>query len=264
MNNQNENDNRTIQFGNSINPNSNSNVNQSNINLQNEAILNNQNYNQQSMMNAQQVNNQTNTNPTYNQSYEQQNMVNNIQQENLNNNVNSSVDYNNNNNTPKKSNIKLIIIIVIAVVALFGLVRLVGLFLSYQGINSVLDDTRKTTFVSDAKSYLESARSLVLSDTTNSLLGGSTKYAPSCYNGNNNISKIPLNDISSNRGGSSTVSPFSGSYDLNSSYVQVVAYIKNNECKYIYSIYITDGTYSIGSSSNPVEYDKLTVSGVKK
>lgn len=265
MNNQNENDNRTIQFGNSINPNSNSNANQPNMNLQNGTIQNSPNYNQQPMINNQQVGNPTNVNPTYNPSYEQQNVVNNnIQQENINNNVNSSVNYNNSENTPKKSNTKLIIIIVIAVVALFGLIRVVGLILAQQGITSVLDNTRTSAFVSDAKSYLESARSLVLSDATNSLLGGSIKYAPSCFDASKKVSKITFNDISSNTSGISTVSPFGESYDLNSSYVQVVADLKNNECKYIYSIYITDGTYSIGSPSSPVEYDKLSVSDVKK
>ena len=117
---------------------------------------------------------------------------------------------------------------------------------------------------SDAKSYLEYARNLVRTDETNSLLGGTVKYAPSCFNESKKVSKITFNEISSNTSESSIVSPFGGSYDLNSSYVQVVADLKNNECKYIYSIYITDGTYSIGSPSSPVEYDKLSVSDVKK
>ena len=56
MNNQNENDNRTIQFGNNINPNSNSNVNQPNMNLQSGTIQNSPNYNQQ-MNNYQNQNN---------------------------------------------------------------------------------------------------------------------------------------------------------------------------------------------------------------
>lgn len=238
MNMNNENDNRTIQFGNSINPNSNSNVNQSNMNLQNGSIQNSQNYNQQSMLNNQQVGNPTN--------------------------VNSSVNYNNNENTSKKSNTKLIIIIVIAIVAVIILIRVVGFFLAYSGVNSVVDSTRSSAFVSDAKSYLEYARSLVRTDEANSLFGGTIKYAPSCYNSNNNISKITLNEISSNTSGASTVSPFGGSYDLYSSYVQVAAELTNNECKYIYSIYITDGNYSIGSPNNPINYDKLSVSDVKK
>ena len=59
-------------------------------------------------------------------------------------------------------------------------------------------------------------------------------------------------------------SSFGKPFDVNTSYVKVVAKKENNVCKYIYSIYLTDGTYSLGSPNNPVELSQIKTTNREK
>lgn len=258
MNNQNENENRTIQFGNSLNPNANLNNNNTNSTNMNGQYNSMANGNQNFTMNSQQVIKQENINTQapINQSVSQQNSYN-YSQENLNNNNNNVVS--SNDNKKQKSNVKIIIIIVVIVLVIYALFRLATFLISFKTVNSVLDNTRTSAFVSSAKSYIEYAKSLVQIDEVN----GNAKYAPSCVI-NNSTSKITLNEISSNKGNILGASPFGGTYDFDSSYVKVTSKVNNNSCDYEYSIYLTDGTYSIGTSSNPILYSDLSSNSVKK
>ena len=260
MNNQNESENKTMQFGNSLNSNANlnNNTNQVNMNGIYNSVSNN---NQNLTMNNQQIPNQANTNvqSPINQNVGQQNSYNYLQGNS--NTSNNNVVFNNDNKKPK-SNMKLIIIIVIVILAIYALFRLVTFFISFKAVNSVLDNTRSYAFVSDAKSYIEYAKSLVMSDEASLILGGTPKYAPSCTT-NNSTSKITINEISSNNGNLSNTSPFGGNYDFNSSYVKITSILDNGNCDFEYSIYLTDGTYSIGTSNNPIIYNDLNFNSVK-
>ena len=58
------------------------------------------------------------------------------------------------------------------------------------------------------------------------------------------------------------VSPFGGNFDYNSSYVLVEASEINGHCQYKASIYLTDGKYSIGTSSNPVSENDINSASI--
>ena len=166
----------------------------------------------------------------------------------------------------------LAVIVVLAIVMSLAVVSITG----------VVDDTRKKAFVDDAKSFLDGAHQLV----TNSLsdIGGDVTagYAPQCKGisgGGTGVSDtryIPISTINLDRGGIN--SPYNNKYDKGElkapvkpstenavpakiqSYVKVTAYITDAttvSCEYHYYIYLTDGVYSIGTSSSPaaeIEY----------
>ena len=52
-------------------------------------------------------------------------------------------------------------------------------------------------------------------------------------------------------------SPFGNSYDFDTSYVLIEAKDNNGNCEYKRYIYLTDGKYSLGTPSEPVEYDNV-------
>ena len=151
--------------------------------------------------------------------------------------------------------------------------------LAVVGIGSVLDNTRKSAFAADAKSYLEGARSLVNSEQANLLLNpaATTQATPNCRVGatttsttyvagaNANASylkkEVKLSAIVLESGGKS---PYGANYDKNNSKVEVRLYgvtvgsdnkitVCPTTSTYKYYIYITDGTHSIGTSSNLIE-----------
>ncbi len=254
MKNENE---KIIQFGNSLNPNGNlnNNTNQPNMNEQNNSIpSDNQNFtmNNQQIINQENINTQGEPNKNINQP-----TYSNYSQENLNNFNNNIIS--NNNDKKKKSNTKVTIIIIVAVLVIYILFRLITSLTSYNAVNSVIDNTRASSFVSDAKSYVQNARFIV----GNEEASGKLKYSPSCSI-DNSASKIILKEIVSNSGNMSSTSPFGKKYDLDSSFIKVISKITNNSCDYEYYIYLTDGTYSIGTPSNPILYNDLNSNNIKK
>jgi len=114
--------------------------------------------------------------------------------------------------------------------------------LAVVGITSVLDNTRKNAFASNAKLFIEGARNLVRSDAAASWLGGSTSYAPAC----GSTSTINISDIPLDQGG--TISPYNSPYTSTSK----VVITADASCNYSYAIFLSDGVYAIGSSETPL------------
>ena len=122
------------------------------------------------------------------------------------------------------------------------------------------------TFVSNAKSYVIAAEALVDSDGVSSLFGSSEKkYAPTCNSNNDDETNIKIIDIiTENYGTLDFDGPYGTYYDVNNSYVKVKAIYTNGTCDYEYYIYLTDGTHSIGTPSNPILIDNVTTKSIKK
>lgn len=148
--------------------------------------------------------------------------------------------------------------------------------LAAVAITSVLNNTRRSAFVTDAKSFIEGARDLVNSDALNDLLGTSGgNYAPSCTVSNQKTKYIPISAIRLESGGET--SPYGFSYlkgtgtvavtekpTDGSSFVEVTASIAtNNECTYAYKIFLSDGTYAIGTQTATVALSDIDTDDVK-
>lgn len=132
--------------------------------------------------------------------------------------------------------------------------------LAAVAITSVLNNTRRSAFVTDAKSFIEGARDLVNSDALNDLLGTSGgNYAPSCKNGTSEKKFIPISAIRLESGGET--SPYGNPYQKGTgtvavttrptdgtSFIEVTSSVDaNNECTYAYKIFLSDGVYAIGT-----------------
>ena len=152
----------------------------------------------------------------------------------------------------------LAVIVVLAIVMGLAVVAITG----------VLDNARKATFVADAKSFLEGARNIVTSEEMNSLLDGSASstYAVACDSSSIPTSTtIPISAIKVQQGGDK--SPYGNPYDKAASEIFVSATKDGNDCKYTYSIYLTDGVYAIGKpgddGANHIEWGSLSTNEVK-
>ena len=131
--------------------------------------------------------------------------------------------------------------------------------LAVVGITSVLENTRKSAFASDAKSFIQGAHSLVSSDQANALMGETTKYSPSCTSAQTVY--LPIELIPLEQGGKS---PYGTAYTKGSatekattapstgSYVKVTSTVSGGSCEMAYSIYLTDGVKHIGAKSSEV------------
>ena len=134
-------------------------------------------------------------------------------------------------------------------------------------ITNVLDSTRKNAYVASAKQFIAGAKTLVNADEMNILLGETAKYAPKCVpskTGDDAVStQIKLTDIKT-EGGSNDKSSWGNDIDKANSFVQVYADgdSTTGECTYRYGIYLTDGTYNIGSASAPTAETELKGSSV--
>ncbi len=147
--------------------------------------------------------------------------------------------------------------------------------LAVVAITNVLDTTRKNSFVADARSFLEGAHNLVSGDAASSFFGSEAgEYAPSCSVAAGGTKFIPIDSINLERGG--TRSPYGNQYQKGSggpvadapasgSFVKVVSTVDKdtNDCTYAYSIYLTDGVYSIGSKDEPIAEAQVTTDKVK-
>ena len=134
-------------------------------------------------------------------------------------------------------------------------------------ITNVLDSTRKNAYVASAKQFIAGAKTLVNADEMNILLGESAAYAPKCdpsKTGDDAVStKITLSNIKT-EGGSNDKSSWGNTIDKANSFVQVFAdgNSTTGECTYRYKIYLTDGTYKIGTDAAPVAETELKGSAV--
>lgn len=135
-------------------------------------------------------------------------------------------------------------------------------------ITNVLDSTRKNAYVASAKQFIAGAKTLVNADEMNILLGETAAYAPKCdpsKTGDNAVStKIALTVIKT-EGGSNDKSSWGNEIDKANSFVQVYADgdSSTGDCTYRYGIYLTDGTYSIGTASQPEAETSLSSSSIK-
>ena len=161
------------------------------------------------------------------------------------------IDNYNNEKSNKKSlriNKKLLMIIVILIIVIPFVVFLVfDFYNTFKKTNNV----RSISFVATAKEYVRLAQKEV-SKTNN----------PNCNNTDLLVRKIPLSRIIG--GTVSSVSPYGNSFDLEASYVEVEASNISGICSYIYSIYLTDGTYSIGGLNNPILESEIDIDKIKK
>ena len=130
--------------------------------------------------------------------------------------------------------------------------------LAVVGITSVLESTRKSAFAADANSYIEGARALVRADEAIVMLGGTSAYTPACNKTTPQNKSITIDKIKLDSGGKS---PYGYAYS-NSSFVKVVSTYSGGTCSYTYFIYLTDGTFSIGTSSSPVASANVNGSAV--
>lgn len=134
-------------------------------------------------------------------------------------------------------------------------------------ITNVLDSTRKNAYVASAKQFIAGAKTLVNADEMNILLGETATYAPKCDPSKTGdaapSTKITLDKIKT-EGGSNDKSSWGNAIDKATSFVQVFAdgNSSTGECTYRYSIYLTDGTYNIGTAAAPVAETDLKGSSV--
>ena len=135
-------------------------------------------------------------------------------------------------------------------------------------ITNVLDSTRKNAYVATAKQFITGAKSLVNADEVEIMLGGTSKYTPKCVSGGE-IKKIELSNITTEGSNSDSTkdtdkSPYGTKLDKAKSYVNVKSvYGTNGTCTYEYSIFITDGIYSIGTEEAPLLETDLGSDDVK-
>ena len=133
-------------------------------------------------------------------------------------------------------------------------------------ITNILESTRKNAFIASAQSYISGAKSLVKADEVEIMMGGTATYAPKCSaTVTENTKTISLTSIRT-EGGDNDKSSYGNTFDKSSSFVKVVATPINagdySICNYTYSIYLTDGTFNVGTSTVPIAEVELDSSDV--
>ena len=153
--------------------------------------------------------------------------------------------------------------------------------LAVVGISSVLENTRKSAFAADAKSFLEGAHTLVNNADISRMMGTDPMGIAIDCKTNKTTRYIPLELIPVEQGGKK--SPYGNPYTMGSatsatttapagSYIQVDGQINtttdspnNGKCMYTYHIFLTDGVYAVEGSTkgSPVEEKDVSNSSVK-
>jgi len=137
-----------------------------------------------------------------------------------------------------RSIVKLIVLVILK----FIFPPLIIFFILYSLYsNGLLNGQKQNAFLATASDYIDRAHKEV--EKSND---------PKCNRDTTVIRKIPLNDLID--GTTSSISSYGGTIDLINSYVNIkVNYNNNNNtCDYEYSIYMTDDKYSLGSKDNPI------------
>lgn len=146
----------------------------------------------------------------------------------------------------------LAVIVVLAIVMSLAVVAITG----------VLDNARKATFVSEAKSFLEGARNVVNSDDLISVIDrNNVHHLLACDNDAYKSTTIKLDEIPLQQGG--IKSPYGNKYDKTNSYIVVTAQMNGTTCQYEYQIFLYDGIYAIGEVNKPVEWNSIETGSVK-
>ena len=183
----------------------------------------------------------------------------------------------------RKNNKGFTLVELLAVIVVLAIV----MGLAAVAITGVLENTRKAAMVSDAKSFLNGAHSLLNSSDLSTMVGGTgSNYAPSC---NATETKyIPLAALELEKGGKS---PYNNTYlkgtdaapvtenttttdpeymtikegDKQASYIKVTSTVSGGKCTFNYEIYLTDGVYNITgeSTGTSVAEGSLTNDNVK-
>ena len=133
--------------------------------------------------------------------------------------------------------------------------------LAVVGISQVLDNTRKSAFATDAKTFIEGARKLVSQDESNRLLGvTTTNYAPACTTTGTNTVPIAIENIPTEKG-TNQKSPYGSAYTA-ASKVVVIGTPTTGGCTYEYKIFLSDGTHKIGTADDPITESNVNADAV--
>lgn len=141
----------------------------------------------------------------------------------------------------------------LAVIVILGILMIVAI----PQVTKYIENSKKSTYADTAKSYIDSARYMLLNDDFTTGYNDSTCTLPE----ESKTIYIKLNDIKLEKGG--TNSSYGKAFDLDNSFVMV----KNNGGKFEYSIFIKDagknGTVEITAETD-VDKTKIKKGGVKE
>ena len=131
----------------------------------------------------------------------------------------------------------------LAVIVVLGIV----MGIAAVAITNVLDSTRKNAFVSNAKQYIEGAKSLVEAELVDRMFAtGNTAILENCAK--DTPHDIAIKDMKLKTGGKT--SPYGLKWDDAS---KVVVTVTDDNCStFTYAIYLTDGTNAIGTADAPI------------
>lgn len=130
----------------------------------------------------------------------------------------------------------------LAVIVVLGIV----MGIAAVAITNVLDSTRKNAFVSNAKQYIEGAKSLVEAELVDRMFAtGNTAILENCAKDSKHDINIK-EKIKLKTGG--VTSPYGLKWDDAS---KVVVTVTDDNCStFTYAIYLTDGTNAIGTADS--------------
>ena len=133
----------------------------------------------------------------------------------------------------------------LAVIVVLGIV----MGIAAVAITNVLDSTRKNAFVSNAKQYIEGAKSIVEAELVDRMFAtGDTTFLGNCAKDSKHDINIK-EKIKLKTGGET--SPYGLAWDKDNS--KVVVTVTDDNCStFTYAIYLTDGTNAIGTADAPI------------
>lgn len=180
-----------------------------------------------------------------------------------------------------KSNKGFTLVELLAVIVVLAIV----MGIAAVAITSVLDNTRKSTFATNAKLFIDGARDLVTSTEMSDMIGGTAgaSYAPKC-DSTNTPKYIPVLAVNLESGG--VDSPYNNKYIKGTTNKlakdsvadigvdadgKAISYVKvtptfdatTSSCTYEYSIFLSDGVYAVGKSGNEVKESEIATTSVQ-
>ena len=167
------------------------------------------------------------------------------------NNVNENDNkYNSNNNSEDNINIFFHSKSIIIKLFLLVLIVIIATTIFYiNKSNNLIYEKKLNLFVDTAKDYINITKKTI---QKNNNINCTDKQ----------IAKYPLSKIIN--GELSSISPFGNKLNLEASFVVVQANNNLKTCEYIYSIYITDDSYSLGTKDNPILEKDIEIHNIKK
>lgn len=158
-----------------------------------------------------------------------------------------------------KNNKGFTLVELLAVIVVLAIV----MSLAVVGITSVLESTRKSAMVADAKSFLEAAHNLVRADEAKALLGEESDFAPKC---GEEAKVIDLTKIQETLEQGGKKSPYGGEYKNSHITIKNERDASSNNCSFKYSIFLSDGVYIVADTEDKtkdVSEDKITAANVQ-